>query len=129
MARGVEVAVRRLVRGLASSRDGARQGFGAALIEVLRAFGKAAVPLDGVRFQLEYPEDIELFGISFNTTLGDWSIQGEVTYRPDMPLQVDGEEAMVRESSDSEPFSARPSAVGLAGRCGSTRLETPQRRP
>ena len=35
---------------------------------------------------------------------------------------------MVRESSDSEPFSARPSAVGLAGRCGSTRLETPQRR-
>ena len=31
-------AVRRLVRGLASSRDGARQGFGAALIEVLRTF-------------------------------------------------------------------------------------------
>ena len=31
--------VRRLVRGLASSRDGARQGFGASLIEVLRAFG------------------------------------------------------------------------------------------
>ena len=30
--------VRRLVRGLASSRDGARQGFGAALIEVLRTF-------------------------------------------------------------------------------------------
>lgn len=52
----------------------------------------SAVPLDGVRFQLEYPEDIELFGISFNTTLGDWSIQGEVAYRPDMPLQVDGED-------------------------------------
>jgi DNA polymerase phi len=31
-------AVRRLVRGLASPRDGARQGFGAALIEVLGAF-------------------------------------------------------------------------------------------
>ncbi len=52
----------------------------------------SAVPLDGVRFQLEYPEDIELFGFSFNTTLGDWSIQGELAYRPDMPLQVDGED-------------------------------------
>ena len=31
-------AVRRLVRGLASPRDGARQGFGAALIELLGAF-------------------------------------------------------------------------------------------
>lgn len=51
-----------------------------------------AVPLDGVRFQLEYPEDIELYGFSFNTTLGDWSIQGELAYRPDMPLQVDGED-------------------------------------
>ena len=34
-------AVRRLVRGLASPRDGARQGFGAALIEVLAAFPQA----------------------------------------------------------------------------------------
>ena len=34
-------AVRRLVRGLASSRDGARQGFGAALIEVLATFPTA----------------------------------------------------------------------------------------
>lgn len=51
-----------------------------------------AVPLDGVRFQLEYPEDIDLYGISFNTTLGDWSIQGELAYRPDMPLQVDFED-------------------------------------
>ena len=39
--------VRRLVRGLASSRDGARQGFGAALIEVLRTFD-SLVDLDKV---------------------------------------------------------------------------------
>lgn len=48
-----------------------------------------AVPIDTVRFQLEYPEDIHLFGFSFNTTVGDISLQGEVAYRPDMPLQVD----------------------------------------
>lgn len=45
--------------------------------------------LDTARLQLEYPEDIQLFGISFNTTVGDYSIQGEVAYRPNLPLQVD----------------------------------------
>lgn len=37
----------------------------------------------------EYPEDIDLYGFSFNTTLGGWGIQGEATYRPNMPLQLD----------------------------------------
>lgn len=48
-----------------------------------------AVPIDTVRFLLEYPEDIQLYGFSFNTTVGDISLQGEMAYRPDMPLQVD----------------------------------------
>lgn len=38
---------------------------------------------------LIYPEDIELWGMSFNTTIGDWGVQGEFTYRPNQPLQVD----------------------------------------
>ncbi len=38
---------------------------------------------------LEYPNGINLIGASFNTTVGAWSIQGEVAYRPDLPLQVD----------------------------------------
>jgi hypothetical protein len=48
-----------------------------------------ALPLDTARIALEYPEDIDLIGFSFNTTLGDYSIQGEVAYRPNLPLQVD----------------------------------------
>ena len=48
-----------------------------------------AVPIDTVRYQVEYPEDIKLFGFSFNTTVGDISLQGEIAFRPDMPLQVD----------------------------------------
>jgi len=38
---------------------------------------------------LIYPEDIELWGVSFNTTIGDWGVQGEFSYRPNQPLQVD----------------------------------------
>lgn len=36
----------------------------------------------------EYPE-IESYGASFATTLLGWGVQGEVAYRPDMPLQID----------------------------------------
>jgi hypothetical protein len=45
--------------------------------------------LDSPHFFLEYPNNIDLIGLSFNTTVGDYSIQGEVAYRPDLPLQVD----------------------------------------
>ncbi len=51
-----------------------------------------AVPLDTVQFVLEYPEDIHLYGMSFNTTFGDLSLQGEFAYRPNMPVQVDAED-------------------------------------
>lgn len=39
--------------------------------------------------RLEYPEDIQLYGASFNTTVGDWGVQGEVAFRHDQPLQID----------------------------------------
>lgn len=37
----------------------------------------------------EYPEDIRLLGMSFNTTLGDWGVQGEVAFRTNAPFQLD----------------------------------------
>lgn len=37
----------------------------------------------------EYPEDIDVYGFSFNTTIGGWGVQGEIAYRPNMPLQLD----------------------------------------
>lgn len=43
------------------------------------------------RYQIEYPEDIQLFGMSFNTVLPNSGIalQGEVSHRIDVPLQAD----------------------------------------
>lgn len=38
---------------------------------------------------LEYPEDIRLYGASFSTTLPTGTVwQGEISYRPNMPLQI-----------------------------------------
>ncbi|MDE0056580.1 MAG: DUF1302 domain-containing protein [Defluviicoccus sp.] len=41
------------------------------------------------RYFVEYPENLQLFGVSFNTALGStgWALQGEYSLRPDTPLQ------------------------------------------
>nr|WP_298139148.1 DUF1302 domain-containing protein [uncultured Pseudomonas sp.] len=40
------------------------------------------------KYYLEYPEDIRLHGISFSTTVGSASVAGEISYRPNMPMQI-----------------------------------------
>ena len=62
--------------------------------------GFAGLPVVGSEFlavqyipsvELYYPENISVIGGSFNTTIPwvEWGIQGEISYRPNMPLQVD----------------------------------------
>lgn len=46
------------------------------------------------RVIVEYPEDINLFGVSFNTTAAGWSIGGEVSYRDNLPIQIDDVELL-----------------------------------
>jgi len=50
------------------------------------------VGLDGVTggagYFFEYPEDIRLYGVSFQTMMGGTSLSGEFSYRPNMPLQI-----------------------------------------
>lgn len=48
------------------------------------------------RFFVEYPEDIRLYGLSFNTTIPGPGIalQGEVSYRDNLPLQFDDVELL-----------------------------------
>ena len=52
--------------------------------------------LDGfwksVEYYGVYPEDIQLYGFAFNTMVGDFALQGEISHRRDMPLQIDGSE-------------------------------------
>lgn len=47
------------------------------------------------RVIVEYPEGINLYGLSFNTTIpGGWSMGGEVSYRDNLPIQVDDVELL-----------------------------------
>jgi hypothetical protein len=42
----------------------------------------------------EYPDDIKLYGVSFNSNIGTWALSGEVSYRPNAPLQFDDVEIL-----------------------------------
>lgn len=47
-----------------------------------------------IRYFREFPEDIDLMGVSINTEIGTtgFALQGEVSYRSDQPLQIDSTE-------------------------------------
>jgi len=47
-----------------------------------------AVAFDSLKVVLEYPENIQMLGLSFNTTIGTTAVQGELAYRPNQPFQV-----------------------------------------
>lgn len=62
------------------------------------------------RYIVEYPEDIRMYGVSFNTTLGETGIalQGELSYRDNMPLQFDDVELLFSALSPLNAFIPAP---------------------
>lgn len=50
--------------------------------------GQNPLTVDTLKIFLEYPEDIDLFGLSFNTNVFGVAFSGEYAYRPNMPLQI-----------------------------------------
>ncbi len=85
--------------------------------DIQRAFttagGALAQPilLGRGKYYFEYPEDIQLYGLSFSTTLPTgtaWS--GEVSYRPNMPLQIN--------TNDMTPLAATDPAGAFTGAGG-----------
>jgi len=71
----------------------------------------SAAPSSG-RVLVEYPEDINLFGVSFNTVLpsSGVALQGEYSHRTNVPLQIDDVELL---------FSALCSGLSQLGACPS----------
>jgi len=62
------------------------------------------------RIIVEYPEDIRMYGVSFNTTLGETGIalQGELSYRDNMPLQFDDVELLFAALTPLNPLIPAP---------------------
>ena len=74
---------------------------------------------------LEYPEDIQLYGLSFSTVLPTgtaWS--GEVSYRPNLPLQINGTDMTAKLAT--VPAGAFAGAGGGAAGVGAAMGEANQ---
>ena len=65
-------------------------------------------------YLLEYPEDIKLYGVSFNTLINatGTALQGEYSYRQDVPLQMDDIEVLLAALS---PLNSNNSTSPLGG--------------
>lgn len=66
------------------------------------------------RYFTEYPEDIHMLGVSFNTSLGSSGIswQGEVSLKNDVPLQVDDVELLFATLSSLNPVFGANNQIG-----------------
>lgn len=68
-------------------------------------------------YYIEYPEDIRLYGVSFNTTLSTGTVwKGELSYRPNAPVQLNSNDLLYANVTllpglaDASPLSVRPGA-------------------
>ena len=86
-----------------------RTDIGALAEGAAQAVGINTYAQEGYYF-IEYPEDIQLYGVSLNTALGTtgWALQGEYSYRRDAPLQF----AERKVFTDAlRPFTGLPACI------------------
>lgn len=74
--------------------------------------GKEPAPIDTLKVFLDYPENIHMFGVSFNTNVGPWSLAGEYSFRPNMPLQVQLTDVIF---AGLQPALPKNSGLGIPG--------------
>ncbi|WP_339845804.1 DUF1302 domain-containing protein [uncultured Halopseudomonas sp.] len=66
----------------------------------------------------EYPEDIRLYGVSFATNIGGTAVSGEMSYRPNMPMQIntgDQSRTALVNPATTQDNTHRGLTVGLGG--------------
>lgn len=90
------------------------------------------VPGQKSQYVVEYPEDIQLYGVSFNTSLGKTGIalQGEISHKQDVPLQLDDVELLLAAIGSASNSAACTSplcgAAGAGGLAAQSRIGTAQ---
>jgi len=52
------------------------------------------------QYQVVYPEDVELYGLSFATNVSNWALSGEASHRPNLPAQLNGNDLLLAGVTD-----------------------------
>ncbi len=98
--------------------------FGALNAQTIGLAGGLATldALANVQARREYVEDIRMYGLSFNTTLDETSVFGELAYRPNMPIGLATTNDLLGDLIgqaaklvNTNPLLANPALGGLNG--------------
>ena len=76
------------------------------------AGGTAITPAGGF---WEYPEDIQVFGLSAATTLFGWSVSAELSYQQDVPVQINGNDLLQAALVGGGPYGVEGRAAVAEG--------------
>jgi len=65
-------------------------------------------------YNIEFPEDLKYYGVSFATNVAGVALSGEVSYKPDTPIQISGPEVLNGVLSEAPilRYTPRITAVG-----------------
>ncbi|QEY59641.1 DUF1302 domain-containing protein [Pseudomonas sp. C27(2019)] len=80
----------------------------------------AAVLVGRGNYFMDYPEDIRLYGLSFSTTLPTGTAwQGEISYRPNMPVQINTQDMTLKLTAGVSGLSTGATSMqDYQGRAG-----------
>ncbi len=93
-------------------------GAGSVPAQTLLGLVNGAATVDAanqVNAHREYVEDIRMYGFSFNTTLGDASVFGELTYRPNLPIGVAATNDLLGDLLRQAPQVVQGQEVNIGG--------------
>jgi hypothetical protein len=66
-------------------------------------------------YKIEYPSGINLYGLSYNTNVGDWALGGEVSWRPRDPVAIDPS-VPLGDNPSSAPYACVNAGGEAAGK-------------
>ena len=78
--------------------------------------GLVAVDLaDDIQASRQYAEDVRMMGLSFNTTVGNASVFGELAYRPNLPIGIATTNDLLEQVLQQAPEIAQGQQVQVGG--------------
>jgi len=97
--------------------DPVNNSLGALLTQLGIGNNRAAVDEFNPNYFIEFPEDLKLYGASFATNVGGIALSGEISYKPDTPIQVNGNHLLSAALTQNPllPFSQRVIDAGPGG--------------
>jgi hypothetical protein len=102
--------------GLYATRFHSRTGY-SGVIKSLSTTGPPFVPGDPAgqnpQYYTEFPEGIRMFGVSFETKFKPATVFGELTYRPNQPLQFNAADLIGAVVSPLAPTTLRDEELAL----------------